>query len=84
MRVIGRLHLSQFQDAVEYGDHHRNDQKPGKPPFHAVRPFAVGDIAGDDQAENADVDGPVHKLRHDEVQGTEAGELVQHEWQNRH
>lgn len=84
MHIVGRLHLPQFEHAVEYGNRHGNYQKPGEPPFNAVSALSVGDIAGDDQTENTDVDGPVHGPSHDEVQGAEASELVEHEGQNRH
>jgi hypothetical protein len=48
MGVVYRLHLPEFQYAIEHGNRHGNNQKPGKPPFPCVLPLAVGDVAGDD------------------------------------
>src|SRR6516162_5038256 len=41
MRVVGRLHLPQFEYAVEHSNHHGNNQKPHKSPLHAVCALAV-------------------------------------------
>jgi Putative MetA-pathway of phenol degradation len=79
IRVVGRLHLPQFEHAVEHGDCHSNNEEPGRHPFNVVRTLSVGDIACDNQTQDAEVDDPVDGLRHDEMQGSEAGELIKHE-----
>ena len=84
LRVVRRLHLPQFEYAVEHRHCHAHNQALRKPLLYAVRALAVGNIAGDDQGQDAHVDRPVHRLRHDEVERAEAGKLVEHEWQDRY
>src|SRR5580704_14990000 len=78
LRVVDRLHVSQFEHAVEHGDGHRDRQRAGKPSFHVIVAVAVGIIAGNDQAENPDVDNPVDGSGDDETQCAEASELIEH------
>lgn len=48
MRIVRRLHLPQFQHAVEHDNRHGNNQKRRKYSFPPIIALAVGDIAGDD------------------------------------
>src|SRR5216683_4163008 len=82
--IIGRLHLPELEHAEENGNRHRNHQKRGKAFLQAVYALAVRDVAGEDQAENGDIDDPVQCFWHDEVQGAKARELVNHERQDSH
>src|SRR5260221_5024945 len=80
LRVVDRLPLPQFQNAVQHGNRHARNEYPDKPPLYSIGALAIGDVAGDDQGKNADVDNPIHRLRDNKVQGAEPSNLVEHEW----
>src|SRR5579872_7312191 len=82
--IVSRLHLPEPEDSVKHDTCHAHHQNRDQPLFHSVCALTVSDVTGNDQAENADVDTPVHRLRHDVVQGAKTGELIEHEWQDRY